>query len=102
MKGKLTTFSTTSQSARILKHEYPTSKDYSLLWELTKTKRIICIVDYDKPFGDGYQMRDIAHSSVEIYEETRDIGARGISYIYALNKKEFLLQCAKKNLEFLL
>ncbi len=84
-------------------HKYKTSKDYNKLWELSKTQRIVCFVNY----GDNSDIRDVCQTQPMGDENGGDVGARGISYISAFDfngksaKEYFTEQCIKKNLEFI-
>jgi len=73
-------------------HHYTTSRDYETLWILAQATGVICIVD-----SNG--CRDIAAS---IWDgEAMNIGARGISYIYAWDIDGFMSQCRNLNLEYI-
>jgi hypothetical protein len=75
--------------------DYKTSRDYDRLADLMQTQSAICIIDYNS-------CRDVAHT---IWIECRagdgiwEISSRGISYIYAVNKDDFIQQCCAQNVE---
>lgn len=77
--------------------KYKTSKDYARLYDLAKEHRIICITDY-------MNCRDVCKSIYHPagrFQEVVELSARGISYIYAHTKEEFIQQCTKDNVEFI-
>ena len=76
-----------------LAHGYASSRDYEYLYEAAKKTSIVCIVD-------SFECRDICATS--FHGDCHQVNARGIGYIYASSKEEFLEQCQKLNLEFLL
>ena len=96
---------------------YQTSRDYAQLLALMKAgHRIACLVDYRFQSDDPTEpsCRDIAHTRASPpepksqFEDTRNhwflsIGARGICYIGGMHisDTDFLAQCAKYNVEFL-
>lgn len=84
-----------------LSHGYATSKDYQRLWELVKSFRIVCFVNAGEKREDGYQLRDVCQSSVRYREGDVGIGSRGMAYISAFSKEEFLEQCAESDLEYI-
>ncbi len=91
------------QMEKLLQHNYDTSKDYEKLWELMKTQRILCMIDYGEMYKDDkYQLRDVCQTpAVERDRYFTDISCRGYSYISARNKEEFIEQCTKGNLEYI-
>jgi hypothetical protein len=75
---------------------YTGSRDYEQLADLAVQASILCIVDYD-----GH--RDVARTN---YMQRRDqelwsVSARGISYVTAFNRADFIALCAHRNLEFI-
>lgn len=76
---------------------YNGSQDYERLVELSRQQSIICIVDYDK------EIRDVARTIYRDHHgsECWDVSARGISYITAFSKEEFLAACTRNHLEFI-
>jgi len=89
---------------KILKHPYETSRDYKRLFELSKSFRIVCFVDY----GDRENPpRDVAQTQAIEHTDIISIGSRGIDYIDAFDHKgesieeDFIAQCKKSNLEFI-
>lgn len=76
---------------------YRTSRDYARLVELMQRHSVVCVVD---SFGDS---RDVARTVFEGPAETGlwMVSARGIGYLHARSREEFIAQCAKNHLEFL-
>lgn len=91
-----------SEEIKYLEHNYETSKDYELLYELIKTQRVVCFVQCK-----DYKVKDIAQSSAIFREEHINIGARGIGYVSAFDfedktiKEDFIEQCNFYDLEFI-
>lgn len=78
---------------------YRTSKDYQRLARLAKHCSIICIVDYKAgPDGDMV-IRDVAQTLC--HSETIQISARGICYVYSFGAHDFVKQCERLNVEFI-
>ena len=80
---------------------YPTSRDYTQLWELAHTAAIVCIVDMDH--GRPDTCRDIArtiHSPDQLHEMVQ-IGSRGVGHVCAESLEAFIAQCEHCNLEWL-
>lgn len=77
---------------------YVSLSDYELLANLSRTQSVICIVDYEA------DLRDVARTFYRArgQEEHWSVSARGISYIEAFSREEFLAACAHRNLEFIL
>lgn len=73
-------------------HRYKTSKDYEHLFDLMQKTEVVCIVDY-------LSCRDIA--STLLSGKMFSVSARGISYISAFTKEQFIGQCAQYNLEYI-
>jgi len=77
---------------------YKTSKDYARLWQLAKTMRVICIVDYE-------ECRDVCktlyHDSNR-FGTTVELSARGISYCSAHTLEQFIKNCEEDHVEFFL
>lgn len=83
-------------------HRYVTSRDYERLFELAQKTPVICIVDFR--WQDGDATRDIACTLFHVCHDdsnTYQIGARGISYVYAWEREDFVRHCAKYNVEWL-
>lgn len=83
-----------------LSPNYRLSTDYHLLAKLARSDAIICALDY----SDG--CRDVAHTlySPASHNEPElfQVSARGHGYIYAHGDGEFIKQCARANLGFLI
>lgn len=84
---------------------YRTSKDYRRLANLAKQCSVICIVDYNiRPDGDMV-FRDVASTQYRRYDdeaaEIFQISARGSCYAYAFSEDEFIKQCERMNVEFI-
>jgi len=78
-----------------MKINYPLSKDYEKLYDICINNKAIIVC-----FIDCYKTRDICKNLIS--ENGRiNIGARGISYIYAINKDDFIEQCIDRNLGFI-
>ncbi|MBC8740434.1 hypothetical protein F6X40_27750 [Paraburkholderia sp. UCT31] len=75
---------------------YNSSRDYARLAELAKTHSVLCIVDYQ-----GF--RDVAKTIYSLWEidESWQVGARGIGYVCASSKEDFIKRCESVNLEFI-
>lgn len=76
------------------KFKYKTCTNYNILFELVKTQRVVCFVKQ-------YNVFDVCANTPSNCNDI-DIGARGISYIYADNKEDFIKQCEKCKLEFIM
>jgi len=75
-------------------HKYPTSKNYHRLFELLQTVAVVCFVDSHTGL-----CRDIGSS---IWRSgVAQVGCRGICYVWAEDKKDFVKQCHQVNLEWL-
>lgn len=73
---------------------YQTSKDYKRLWEIAIKQSVLCVCDY-------HECRDSAQT---IYDSAGVlfVSARGVSYICAKSVNEFIEQCQKINLEWVI
>jgi hypothetical protein len=80
------------------KYPYPISRDYEKLWELSQKGSIVCYADYR--WGGGAVGRDVCQT--EVFGSVTQISARGICYVYAESKEDFLSQCEVFNIEWLL
>ncbi|CAB3754069.1 hypothetical protein [Paraburkholderia humisilvae] len=80
---------------------YAGSRDYERLAALASKASIICIVDYDMP-GVG-TVRDIARTQYTLHrkDEVFMVSARGISYIHAFGKADFIGLCEFRQVEFI-
>lgn len=80
---------------------YAGSRDYERLAGVARKASIICIVDYDMP-GVG-TVRDIARTQYTLHrgEEVFMVCARGISYIHAFGKADFIGLCELRHVEFI-
>lgn len=78
---------------------YDISRDYERLADAMQTQSVICIVDY------GKDCRDVAHT---LWSPSRDgkgvwqLSARGIGYIYAFSRADFISQCTRTNVDALM
>jgi len=79
-------------------HMYLLSRDYEKLWEFSRKGSVICYANYD--WGFGQVDRDVARTKV--FDSVTQISARGISYVYATSKEDFLAQCETFNIEWVL
>lgn len=78
---------------------YKSSREYDKLADEMQVRSIICIVDYD---GD---CRDVAHTLWSPSEDGAGcwmLSARGISYICAFSREDFIKQCVRANVEVLM
>ena len=73
-----------------------TSKNYKKLYKKMQKKRIICIVDYG-----ANNIRDIAMTQPVFKKNYLTVSSRGVEYVSAFSKKEFINQCKEMNLEYL-
>lgn len=74
-------------------HKYNTSSDYEHLFALMQETPVVCMVDYDE------RCRDIA--STLFSGSMFSVSVRGMAYISAFSKEEFIRQCGELNLEFI-
>jgi len=88
-----------------LQFNYPnTSKDYKLLIELMKTKRIVCFVKY----RNSSKVYDVCATRPVFSNDSLEVGARGIGYISAFEingnslEEDFIKQCEDLDLSFLI
>ena len=78
---------------------YKTSRDYERLADTMQEQSVICIVDY------GKDCRDVAHT---LWSPSRDgkgvwqLSARGIGYVYALSRSDFISKCTCANVDALM
>lgn len=79
--------------------QYPTSRDYELLADLAKLGGVICIVDNWQLQG----CRDVAQTAFLSKNDQEHflISGRGISYVNAFSRSEFVHACRHANVEFL-
>jgi len=78
-------------------HGYTISQDHAMLYDLALVQPVVCFLDY----GPGVsKCRDVAitQHSCGIMQ----ISVRGMSYIWADKKADFLDQCMWLNVEFIL
>lgn len=79
---------------------YATCRDYELLADLMQKGSVVCLVDY-KGMADRY--RDVARTifnpaSVLSWQ----MSVRGMTYVMASSRKEFIEQCQQLNVEVVL
>ena len=75
---------------------YRTSKDYKKLYQRMQKTSLVCIVDYDTHGGS----RDVARTIW--YNDMASVSARGVCYVSAIDEKQFVEQCEKTNLKWIL
>lgn len=80
---------------------YEWQDDYYHLWSLVKKERVICLVNYDN------LCKDIASTHFNYVDRLKNpicvtVSARGICYILASNREDFIDQCKKNNLKYIL
>ena len=75
---------------------YNGSRDYDRLAELAKVRSVICIVDYQ-------ECRDVAHTIYSACDglESWCVSGRGIGYVQAFDRADFIARCEAANLEFI-
>lgn len=73
--------------------KYNLSKDYDLLYDLALKQSIVCVVNFTATCVDICRTNYI--------DGVMQVNARGIGYIYAMNKDEFYTQCEMMNLQWL-
>jgi hypothetical protein len=76
---------------------YNGSRDYGRLADLARVRSIICIVDYQ-------ECRDVAHTiftTCGANLESWCVSGRGIGYVHAFNRADFIARCEAANLEFI-
>ena len=77
---------------------YESSRDYERLADIMQTQSVVCIVDYMK------DCRDVAHTLWSPSEDGRGIwqlSARGIGYIYAWGRDDFICKCKHLNVDII-
>ena len=79
---------------------YPTSDNAGALWDLALTESIICLV----PYGRIVTGDDIAHTvcTDDGIEKTVAVSAKGICYLPASTRDEFILQCTLARLRWII
>ena len=78
-------------------HGYTISQDHAMLYELALIQPVVCFLDY----GPGVsKCRDVAIT--QYLSKIMEISVRGMSYIWADKKADFLDQCMWLNVEFVL
>jgi hypothetical protein len=89
----------------MLSLNYDFSEDYEMLFELLHNQIIVCFVDYnafEKENEEKEPLYDVCITQrYKPQEGSINIGARGIGYIAAINKEEFIQQCKKRKLKFI-
>jgi hypothetical protein len=81
----------------LLSFRYQTSTDYELLYELAQRESIICIVDY--LFDEETVCRDVAKTNC--FDGITVASSRGVTYLDAGSEKEFVSQCRRWNVEWI-
>jgi hypothetical protein len=78
-------------------HGYNVSRDHDALYDMAQSKSVVCFVDY-------HECRDVACTLVRrnSYGTETEIGARGLTYIAGMSREEFVMQCRRYNVEFIL
>lgn len=78
-------------------HGYKASRDYEALYDAAQKQSVVCFVDY-------HECRDVACTLVRrnSYGTETEIGARGLTYIAGMSRDEFVMQCRRYNVEFIL
>ena len=78
---------------------YQTSRDYHKLWELAQTTQIVCIVDRYENDPTDRRIASTRYSPAEYYQIT--VEAFGIRWCSAANVDQFVQQCKRWSLEWL-
>lgn len=92
----------------LLNHGYKTSKDYGLLFELAQKYRIVCFVPYREDRENNYILKDVCQTQPYRRNDSMNVSARGVHYVEGFNwqgntaKKDFIENCKKEKLEFIL
>jgi len=78
-------------------HGYSVSRDHDDLYDMAQSQSVVCFVDY-------HDCRDVACTLVRrsSYGTETEIGARGLTYIAGMSREEFVTQCRRYNVEFIL
>lgn len=82
-------------------HNYATVRDYDFLWTLLKTTPVICISSL---IQDGVQP-DKWHRDIAVTQWAHGmakIGARGLCYVWAADKEQFIEECKRCDVEYIL
>lgn len=74
-------------------HGYNVSRDYDALYDMARSKSVVCFVDY-------HECRDVAATIARTGGDV-EVSARGISYVWATSKDDFVMQCRRLNVEFI-
>jgi len=74
-------------------HGYNVSRDYDALYDMARSKSVVCFVDY-------HECRDVAATIARIGGDV-EVSARGISYVWGTSKDDFVMQCRRLNVEFI-
>lgn len=78
---------------------YKTSRDYERLADEMQRQSVICIVDC------GKDCRDVAHT---LWSPSKDgngvwqLSARGVGYVHAFSRSDFIGQCVRNNVDVLM
>ena len=78
---------------------YQTSRDYRKLWELAQTAQIVCIVDRYENDSTDRRIVSTRYSPAEHYQIT--VETCGIRWCSAANVDQFVQQCERWSLEWL-
>jgi hypothetical protein len=79
-------------------HNYKTSKDYELLFELMQTQSIVCFLDYKNRTGNN-KIRDVCKTLCTGY--SYELCVRGLAYFSAFTKEFFIECCKEYDVEFI-
>ncbi len=82
-------------------HKYATVRDYDFLWTLLRTTPVICMVSLiqnDVPPDQWH--RDIAVT--QWAHGMAKIGARGLCYVWTADRKQFVEECKRCDVEYIL
>lgn len=81
---------------------YRVSRDYEALWRLAHSQSVVCVVDYNfRPTDTRPPCRDVCQTITWKNGDGVACAARGMTYVESDQRSEFISQCKKANLEFL-
>ena len=73
---------------------YELSQDYGLLYDLALKSSIVCVADYS-------DCRDVAQTIANDHGYVH-ISCRGVCYADGVDRKDFIAQCKRANIAFIL
>ena len=90
---------------------YPTSTDYAALWEIAHRQAVVCLVEH-RPRHRWPNSTDINHGVMDVAQTVAmpddsgkvwcvDISCRGISYVQGFGLPDFVEQCERASVQWL-